>query len=303
MTIGRNPGASFLSASEYILDNFEPSDRIAMLVLNRDLGEVLQRVATAKKASSPEFQAWLRHKNATGSDIYIGMNPLRKRAATRTKQDIKSIRHVYLDLDHGGQEALNSIENSSAVPKPNYVLTSSPGKFQIVWKVEGMGLREAEGLLRAMARECGGDPAATDATRVLRLPGFANKKYETNFFVEVRKLSEPIYRFRDFRLSIDSQSSPSYNDHERAKRASSPRAKLSQSEHDWAFAKRALARGEPLDEVIRRIAQYRAAFKSNPLYYARHTVMKVAKLFRQSSSTENKEVGRRGSKEELPSEH
>ena len=303
MTIGRNPGASFLSASEYILDNFEPSDRIAMLVLNRDLGEVLQRVTTAKKASSPEFQAWLRHKNATGSDIYIGMNPLRKRAATRTKQDIKSIRHVYLDLDHGGQEALNSIENSRAVPKPNYVLTSSPGKFQIIWKVEGLGLREAEGLLRAMAGECGGDPAATDATRVLRLPGFANKKYETNFFVEVRKLSERIYRLRDFKLSIDSQGLPSYNDYERAKRASSSRGKLSQSERDWAFAKRALARGEPLDEVIRRIAQYRAAFKSNPLYYARHTVMKVVKLFRQSSSTENKEGGRRGSKEELPSEH
>jgi RepB DNA-primase from phage plasmid len=303
MTIGRNAGASFLSASEYILDNFEPSDRIAMLVLNRDLGEVLQRVTTARKASSPEFQAWLRHKNATGSDIYIGMNPLRKRAATRTKQDIKSIRHVYLDLDHGGQQALNSIENSSAVPKPNYVLTSSPGKFQIVWNVEGMGLRETEGLLRAMARECGGDPAATDATRVLRLPGFANKKYETNFFVEVRKVSERIYRLRDFKLSIDSQGSPNYNDHERAKRASSPRAKLSQSEHDWAFAKRAVARGEPLEEVIRRIAQYRAAFKSNPLYYARHTVMKVAKLFRQNSSTENKKGGRREAREELPSEH
>lgn len=303
MTIGRNPGASFLSASEYILDNFEPNDRIAMLVLNRDLGEVLQRLTTAKKASSPEFQAWLRHKNATGSDIYIGMNPLRKGAATRTKQDIESIRHVYLDLDHGGQEALNSIENLSAVPQPNYVLTSSPGKFQIVWKVEAMGLREAEGLLHAMARECGGDPAATDATRVLRLPGFANKKYETNFFVEVRKESAQIYRLRDFKLNIESQDLPRYGDHERAKRAGSSRANVSQSEHDWAFAKRALARGEPLEEVIRRIAQYRAAFKSNPLYYARHTVMKVAKLFRQNFSTENKKDERRDSKEELPSEH
>jgi hypothetical protein len=279
MTIDRNRGASFLSASEYILDNFDPIDRIAMLVLNRDLGEVLQRLTTAKKAASPEFQAWLRYKNATGSDIYIGMNPLWKHASTRTKEDIKSIRRVYLDLDHGGQEALNSVENSSAVPKPNFVLTSSPGKFQIIWKVEGMGLRKAEGLLRAMARECGGDPAATDATRVLRLPGFANKKYETNFFVEVRKVSERIYRLRDFKLNIDSQDLPSYSDHERAKRASSSRANLSQSEHDWAFAKRALARGEPLEEVIRRIAQYRAAFKSNPVYYARHTVMKVATLF------------------------
>jgi RepB DNA-primase N-terminal domain len=253
--------------------------------------------------SSPEFQAWLRYKNATGSDIYIGMNPLRKHASTRTKEDIKAIRHVYLDLDHGGQEALNSVENSRALPKPNYILTSSPGKFQIVWKVEGMGLREAEALLHAMARECGGDPAATDATRVLRLPGFANKKYETNFFVEVRRESAQIYRLRDFKLDIDSQDPPRYNDHEGTKRAGSSRANLSQSEYDWAFANRALARGEPLEEVIRRIAQYRAAFKSNPLYYARHTVMKVAKLFRQNSSTENKKDGRRDSKEELPSEH
>lgn len=114
MTIDKN---SFPSASEYILDNFEPIDRIAMLVLNRDLGEILQRITSALKASSPEFQAWLRYKNVTGSDIYIGMNPLRKHALTRTKKDIKSIRHVYLDLDHGGQEALNSVENSSAVPK------------------------------------------------------------------------------------------------------------------------------------------------------------------------------------------
>ena len=162
----------FCPLRKYILDNFEHLDRIALLVLNRDLGEVLQRVTTAKKGLSPEFQAWLCYKNARGSDIYIGMNPLRKHASTRTKQSIKSIQHLYLDLDHGGQEALNSVENSSAVAKPSFVLTSSPGKFQVVWKVEGMGLREAEGLLRAMARECGGDLAATGATRVLRLPGF-----------------------------------------------------------------------------------------------------------------------------------
>jgi RepB DNA-primase from phage plasmid len=303
MTIDKNSGSSFPSASEYILDNFEPIDRIAMLVLNRDLGEILQRITSALKASSPEFQAWLRYKNATGSDIYIGMNPLRKHALTRTKKDIKSIRHVYLDLDHGGQEALNAVENSRTVPKPNYVLTSSPGKFQIVWKVEGMGLREAEALLHAMARECGGDPAATDATRVLRLPGFANKKYETNFFVEVRKECAEIHRLRDFKLDINSQDPPRYNDHERAKRAGSSRANLSQSEYDWAFAKRALARGETPEEVIRRIAQYRATYKSDPLYYARHTVLKAAKLFRQNFSTENKKDGRRDSKEELPSEH
>jgi hypothetical protein len=218
----------------------------------------------------------LRYKNANGSDIYIGQNPLRKDASTRTKEDIESIRHVYLDLDHGGPESLESVENSSAVPKPNYVLTSSPGKFQVVWRVEGMSLEEAEGLLHAMAGEFGGDPAATDATRVLRLPGFANKKYETDFYVEARRESTEIYHLRDFKLHIDSHDSPHHNYDNRAKRESSPRTNLSQSEHDWAFAKRALAHGDDPEDVIQQIAQRRARDKSDPQYYARLTVTKAA---------------------------
>src|SRR5438552_7267458 len=257
-----NPTAFVPSPSEYILDNFEQTDRIAMLVLNRDFGETIQRITSAQKASSPEFQDWLRYKNANGSDIYIGMNPLRQDASTRTKEDIESIRHVYLDLDHRGTEALESVENSSAVPKPNYVLTSSPGKFQVVWKVEGMSLEEAEGLLHAMAREFGGDPAATDATRVLRLPGFANKKYETDYYVEARRESTETYHLRDFKLHIDSHDSPHHNYDNRAKRESSPRTNLSQSEHDWVFAKRALVHSDDPEDGIQQIDQRRAPDKS-----------------------------------------
>jgi hypothetical protein len=226
------PAPFIPSASEYILDNFESSDRIAMLVLNRDFGETIQRITSAEKAASPEFQAWLRYKNASGSEIYMGMNPLRKDAATRTKEEIESIKHVYLDLDHGGSQALEAVENSSVVPKPNYVLNSSLEKHQVVWKVEGMNLEEAEALLHAMAREFGGDPAATDATRVLRVPGFANKKYEADFYVEARRESTETYHLRDFKLHIDSQASPRHNYDNRAKRDSSPRSSLSQSEHD-----------------------------------------------------------------------
>ena len=286
------------SASQYILDNFEPSNRIAMLVLNRDFGETIQRITSAEQAASPEFQAWLRYKNANGSDIYIGMNPLRKDAATRTKEDIESIRHVYLDLDRGGPEALEAVENSSAVPEPNYVLNSSPEKHQVVWRVEAMSLDEAEGLLHAMAREFGGDPAATDATRVLRIPGFANKKYETNFYVEARRESTETYHLRDFQLHIDSQDSPRHNYNNRAKRESSPRTNLSQSEHDWAFAKRALARGDDPEEVILQIAQHRAGDKADPQYYARLTVQRaqaeVERAQQQNPSHEQSQSPRNG---------
>ena len=53
MTIDKSSSAFSPTASEYILDNFEPIDQIALLVLNRRLGEVLQRVTSSKKASSP----------------------------------------------------------------------------------------------------------------------------------------------------------------------------------------------------------------------------------------------------------
>jgi len=74
MSPAKNASASALSASEYILDNFQATDRIAMLVLNREFGETIQRTTSAQKASSPEFQAWLRYQNANGSDIYVTWN-------------------------------------------------------------------------------------------------------------------------------------------------------------------------------------------------------------------------------------
>lgn len=274
-----------MAAAEYILDLYERMNRIAILALNRDFCETVQRITSADKAASPDFQAWLRHKNASGSDIYIGMNPLKQDAATRTKDEIESIRNVYIDLDYGGTKALDGLRKSSLVPRPNYVLTSSPDKFQVVWKVEGVKLDEAETLLHALAREFGGDPAATDATRVLRLPGFANKKYGADFYVKARKDSAETYHFQDFKLHTDAQDALRHHYQSRIRRdAGNPR--LTQSEHDWAFAKRALSRGDEPELVIRQIAEHRSGDKSDPQYYARLTVGKaLAELGMDSANT------------------
>src|SRR5712692_3370293 len=263
-----------LSASEYILQNFEPTDRIAVLVRDRRAGETIQRITTAKNAASPAFQAWLQLKNVT-SDVYIGMNALKRDAHSRTKEDIETIRHLYLDIDRNGPMALEAMENSGLVPRPNYVLETSPEKYQVVWKVEGIAQEEAETLQRAMVREFGGDPAATDSTRVLRLPGFANKKYDQDFYVQARVESTQTYHHRDFKLQTDSQDAPRHHNEEPARRHPAPDTALSQSEHDWAYAKRALARGDDPEEVIRRIADFRASDKHDPVYYARHTVKKA----------------------------
>jgi DNA primase RepB-like protein len=275
MTTGEESNRKFLSASNYLGENFEPSDRIAVLLLDRRTGEATQRITSAQKAGSPEFQGWLRYKNVNGADVHVGMNTLKKDASSRTKDDIHMIRHLYIDLDHGGSIALEAIQNSSLVPQPNYLLDTSPGKHQVVWKVEVILLEEAEALQRAMVREFGGDPAATDATRVLRLPGFANKKYLEDFYVRARAESSRTYHLGDFKLGIDSQDAPGRRRAEPARSQSSSRARLSQSEHDWAYANRALARGDDPEEIIRRIVDFRADEKHNPETYARRTVMKA----------------------------
>ena len=66
-----------------------------------------------------------------------------------------------------------------------------------------------------------------------------------------------------------------------------PHGHRSQSEADWAYAKRALARGDSVDQVIQRIADYRADDKADPLYYARLTVIKaqLALMSPQETST------------------
>jgi hypothetical protein len=55
---------------------------------------------------------------------------------------------------------------------------------------------------------------------------------------------------------------------------------LSRSKRDWAFAKRALARGDPEEIVIAAIASHRRYEKHTPHYCAEHTVRKAAESLR-----------------------
>jgi hypothetical protein len=264
-----------LTASEYVRQLFRPEDNVAILVRNRSTSHTVQTIAKAEAIASPNFQSWLANQSAAGSDIYVGMNPIKDGAYNRTKLNIKDIRHVYLDLDKKGDEALQAIRNSSEVPAPNFVLDTSPGKHQVVWKVREFSQDEAESLLHILSNKFGGDLAATDSTRVLRLPGFANRKLPEEFIVQARQESNAAYTLRDFTIDEDSPETPRHSRDYRQRERTVPNNHKSQSERDWAYAKRALARGDDPEVVIQRIADYRADDKADPIYYARHTVMKA----------------------------
>jgi hypothetical protein len=298
-------------ARRYIQENFEATDWLAVVVRNRETGETVQRIATAQQIASRDFQSWLRYKNAHGSDIYLSLNTLKEHARGRTKGDVKEIRHLYLDLDAEGQQKLAAIYQNPAMPHPNYVLQTSPDKYQVVWRVEDIPQNQAEELLRGLARRFGGDPAATDATRVFRLPGFNNKKYEQNFPVTLAAgtLPELVYRRSDFKIeSVPPE--PRSEHRRRAPTQSGVHAESpgTQSERDWAYAIRHLRQGDAPEDIVRKIAAYRttdrhdaqdstklsAPKKPNPRYYAEHTVgSAMAHLGMTGGSLEQPSGGRK----------
>ena len=260
-----------LSATEYVLALHQPDDRVAVLVLNRARGQSTQRILRAEDIASPSLQEWLSLQNRSGADIFIGMNPLRANSFGRTRESVREIRHVYLDLDEDATASMRAIRTTGDAPIPNFVLDTSTEKNQVIWRVDGIEREQAESLLRSLVRQFRGDAAATDISRVLRMPGFTNRKYRDEFLVRAVHQTDAVYQLRDFAIHEDSP--------EAARRSSEasrvPVGHKSQSESDWAFAKRALARGDATDEVIRRIADYRSEDKADPLYYARHTVNKA----------------------------
>jgi hypothetical protein len=190
-----------MSAAEYIGTIFAPEDLICIMTLVQD--EKPKHIfATVDEAASSDFIERLRQQNESGANIYICMNPLT--AKRRIKPNIACIRTLYTDNDHNGAAALKKIAESSLAPPPHFILKSSPGKFQVIWLVKGIRPAEQERLLDALIQEFGGDPAASDCTRVLRLPGFINHKYPEKPIVEVieSNFDSSEYTADDFKVKV-----------------------------------------------------------------------------------------------------
>ena len=266
------------AASQFILDNFELEDRLAVVLIDRRSGVVTQRIASTNQIASQEFQVWLTSENRSGRDVFVSMNALADDARGRTRGDVAMIRHLYLDFDENGTRAIQHLQSRQDIPKPNYLVNTSPDHWQVSWKVQGFGKEQAEATIRELVREFGADPAATDCARVMRVPGFVNHKRHPTHLVRAERLSATVY-------TPDQFPRPEQED----RRTATPEGEfgsaggrkfrpghLSQSELDWAYAKRALSRGDSPELVIAAIANYRRGDKSDPEYYARLTVRKAA---------------------------
>jgi RepB DNA-primase from phage plasmid len=256
-----------ITASDYIRENYKLADRLAVVIKFQN-GSLLQRITTAGRIAAPEFQSWLQEQNERNGNVYLSVNALATAAFARTRNDIQDVRHVYLDIDVDGDAVLRRILHDSRVPEPSFVLNTSPGRYQTVWKVDGFSMGLAETLQRAMALTFRADRAVVDAARVLRLPNFSNWKYDPPHRVTADKRSTDTYRPEPFQIPT-----PVFDDPV-MRRMLPRRFEISQSERDWAETMRRLSQGEDPGRVQAWLAEKRQD-KRRPAAYAELTVRKA----------------------------
>lgn len=255
-------------ATEFLTRCFAPGETIALLLRGENSASVTQRMVHLECALESRYQAWLAYQNSTGANIYVAANPLRPGSRKRTKESIASIRHLYIDIDTNGEARLAALRVSDAVPPPATILSTSPGKYQVLWRVEGFDFASQERALKLLTVAFGGDPACTDCNRVLRLPGFLNRKYHPAHRITVEYPSDSVWSPSDFRLDIGTVHAVLIAD---AAPSRKHPAKPSNSEKDWAWVSQELAHGKDAVKLTRELA-VRRSDKPNPLYYAQRTV-------------------------------
>jgi hypothetical protein len=255
-------------AKDFLTRCFAPGETIALLLRTEIQASTQQRVVALEQALAPRYLGWLAHENHTGANVYVAANPLRSGSRKPTKENVASVRYLYIDIDEDGDARLAALRASDVVPTPTAILSTSPGKYQVLWCVEGFDFEHQESALKQLAIAFGGDPACTDCNRVLRLPGFFNRKYSPAHCLAVEYPCDTRWSPADFQLDrmVPSSVLPLRGN---ARRIGS--IKHTTSENDWAWVCHQLDHGKDAMTLTHELALRRSE-KPNPTYYAQRTV-------------------------------
>ena len=264
----RKRQSSTAITAEFLGRSFRSGETIAILLRRVSPAATVQRIVTLEHVLGPRYLGWLAHENATGANIYAAANPLASGSRKRTKESVAEVRHLYLDLDSDADAKLAALRSSDIVPTPTATMSTSTGKYQVLWRVEGFAFEQQESMLKALAITFGGDPACTDCNRVLRLPGFLNHKYDPGYLVTVDYPSNETSYPKDFHLNIATLKGELIRGPIGPLK---PGVRRTNSEHDWAWVVRELACGKDAIKLTRTLAEPRSD-KTNPVYYAQRTV-------------------------------
>jgi hypothetical protein len=191
----------------------------------------------------------------SGAKIYVNANPLRSDRRNRTKDSIATVRHLSLDFDSDGEVRVTSVWAYDTVTTPTAILSTSLGKYQILWRVNCFNFERQESTLNLVAIPFGGDPACMAGNRTLRWPGFRNCENDPSYPITIQYPCDSTSNPGDCRLDIPAANAlplphaiPSRKDP----------GKHTNSEHDWAWILQEFAYGKDAAKGTRTIASRRS---------------------------------------------
>lgn len=128
------------------------------------------QLAKVLKGSFEDFAPALQKLNAKGAGIYVTINATKGEG--RKASDFLRARALWADMDKGG--------GVKWPLDPSMIVETSPGKQHVYWLLtpESMDVETWRGCMVRIVEKYDADRKATDATRVLRLPGFYHCKGE-----------------------------------------------------------------------------------------------------------------------------
>lgn len=167
--------------------------------------------AEGKSISAIETADWYTPATFKKAWTYeIRKNGRKSRKLLRTKENIRSLRGSFVDIDGDGSITLSSdviLQRCVAygIPLPTYILRTSPNHYQCFWEYIKEVLNNkrsimsywetVQGGMHEAFKDLGADPNAKDACRYLRSPqkpNAVNTKYPNKPLIELEYVGEKV---------------------------------------------------------------------------------------------------------------
>lgn len=267
---------------------YNQTDRIALCLIR---GQAVQHRFLAVKDIG-KFIPFLQAMNCQGWNIYITPSVMKAGVKNRTKDSFMPEQDVvFVDADN--KQAMEKVR--AKYPYPTLVVKTSIGHYHIYWKLdEKISIEKQEDIMKFLARDIGADPAATDVSRVLRLPGFWHKSKDNTVDIVFSRAEKVNYK--SFRSALPFQVIPAPPNNctrsgigvcgvqrrdvyvsDIVGRDGEKLVFVSKSEEDWYLVNSWLRQGISRKECIERLKERRAGEKKNIDYYASYTVKNAIK--------------------------
>ena len=125
----------------------------------------------------PGLAIQLERDSADGQQVYVGANP-RTGCGERCATGVTLARCIFVDIDNAKVDEVRFRMREHDLPAPTIIVASGRG-VHLYWRLTEplTDLRLWTSYQRGQASLLGADPAVHDPPRVMRLPGFLNRKH------------------------------------------------------------------------------------------------------------------------------